>query len=468
MPTIKEDIQLLNTHFEGCSVFQGFRLEEDTVSFRLSAGGVTGVVNLSLMERSRYPLTGALVFADGSDALNAIVERCSASISECAALSTVVRMIGAALEAAPAGLAELLQGLPEPEQRKRRRDDGSGAAMEEASEEEDDDDDEQDEGEDVDDDEEECNMDYDFEKGAELENKLLRLRHEWEMKDQRRRKANDPDDEDGCAGEAQAAAAAVVVQQQQQQPRRKGQAEAKRTQKRGAHQIFSAAEATRMLCNELFDLMKEHAEGFYGVQADCVDYDIHAWRVQIRCVRPAAVLLTSPDIRASLRAVISTRNRPCTPICRSYSPPSSTRPCTDCANGRLLPTHPECSSRYCPFPRLAPPARQELKRRHGYDSLELELNFVPDMYPFYPVYVKVRLPALISSLWPACASASLHLIPITREVVHTRSVSPPPQVLRPRFIGVAAEAMMSHPVMTLQARCSLAPARDEPPARPPV
>ena len=52
-------------------------------------------------------------------------------------------------------------------------------------------------------------------------------------------------------------------------------------QKQGAHQIFSSAEATRMLCNELFDPMKEEREGFDGVVADCVDFNIHKWRVKV-------------------------------------------------------------------------------------------------------------------------------------------------------------------------------------------
>ena len=41
---------------------------------------------------------------------------------------------------------------------------------------------------DDDDDAQSCsNLDYDFERGAELENSLLRLRHQWELKDQKRR-----------------------------------------------------------------------------------------------------------------------------------------------------------------------------------------------------------------------------------------------------------------------------------------
>ena len=47
-----------------------------------------------------------------------------------------------------------------------------------------------------------------------------------------------------------------------QKPRGKRAADGKLKvpQKQGAHQIFSSAEATRMLCNELFDMMKEEKE----------------------------------------------------------------------------------------------------------------------------------------------------------------------------------------------------------------
>ena len=76
MASLRADIAALTAHFSGCSVFASFRLEEDTVSFKLAAGSASGVVNLSLHERSCYPRTGALVFAEGSDALNAIIERC--------------------------------------------------------------------------------------------------------------------------------------------------------------------------------------------------------------------------------------------------------------------------------------------------------------------------------------------------------------------------------------------------------
>ena len=41
------------------------------------------------------------------------------------------------------------------------------------------------------DDDEQANLDYDFARGAELENSLLRLRHQWEVKDQCRREECD-------------------------------------------------------------------------------------------------------------------------------------------------------------------------------------------------------------------------------------------------------------------------------------
>ena len=291
---LKADLALLTSHFEGCAVFQGFRLEEDTVSFRVTAGGASGVVSLSLHDRSCYPQTGALVFAEGSDALNTIVERCSEAISERAALPAVIRMLGAALEAAPADLPGVLAGLPETSGAKPTR---------QPSGDDDEDGDEDDDDAGSDDDDEQTNMDYDFEKGAELENKLLRLRHEWEVKDQRRRKALESEEEETTTAEAPPP---------QPQHRRKAPADTKKNQqKRGAHQIFSAAEATRMLCNELFDLMKEHAEGFYGVAADCVDHDIHLWRVQIRRASP------SPPPALACAALHPSRR--CLPVCTGTS-----------------------------------------------------------------------------------------------------------------------------------------------------
>ena len=119
--------------------------------------------------------------------------------------------------------------------------------------------------------------------------------------------------------------------------------------KRGAHQIFTAHEATRILCNELFDLMKEKLEGFDGIDADCVDRDVHTWRVRITDINEASPL------HGDLAAL-----------------------------GRRL--------------------------GGGAAAIELELRFTPDMHPFYPAFVKV---------------------------------------VRPRFEGYAAEALMAHPLLTL-------------------
>lgn len=186
-------------------------------------------------------------------------------------------------------------------------------------------------------------LDHDFEKGAELENNLLRLRHQWELKDQKRREALEQENEAEKAREEKLKTALPQPGRLHQKKSDKAQ-----QQKRGAHQIFSSAEATRILCNELFEMMKEEAEGFDGVSAQCIDSDIHIWRVQIRDLDPAS------PIAADMKRV---------------------------------------------------------QQQHGYDTLQLELQFTPDMHPFYPAWVKV---------------------------------------LRPRFEDVTAEAVMSHPVMTLE------------------
>ena len=193
------------------------------------------------------------------------------------------------------------------------------------------------------DDDEQANLDYDFARGAELENSLLRLRHQWELKDQRRREKTEHDKEQENMRVSAAAAGP------HKRSRLNGDAASKSGPKQGAHQIFKPAEATRMLCNELFDIMKEQQEGFNGVNADCVDHNIHIWRVQV-----SDIAATSP-LKVDLDAL-----------------------------------HAKCGVQ---------------------PVLELELSFTPDMHPFYPAFVKV---------------------------------------LRPRFIGVVAEAVMTHPAMTLQ------------------
>ena len=90
-------------------------------------------------------------------------------------------------------------------------------------------------------------------------------------------------------------------------------------------------EATRILCNELFDLMKEKLEGFDGIDADCVDRDVHTWRVRITDINEASPL------HGDLAAL-----------------------------GRRL--------------------------GGGAAAIELELRFTPDMHPFFPTWVKILYP----------------------------------------------------------------------------
>ena len=335
MAALRSHIDALNSHCAS-SAFSQIKLDEDTVSIQVKAEGCKGTVNISLHERSSYPRTGGLAFADGSDQLVAAVESVSEAIGEKAALDHVLRLLSSKLT--DKATEALVASLPAP----------TGSAPVPAAHDDDDDDDDNDDddamdedGDDDDDDDDDAqscsNLDYDFERGAELENSLLRLRHQWELKDQKRR---------GDLGEPVAPEEPPPAAKPQ--PSGKSKKEAARQQKRGAHQIFSSAEATRMLCNELFDMMKEEAEGFGGVSAQCVDLDIHLWRVQVRDLDPTSQL------------------------------------------------HQDM---------------QQLKAKFGSDALELELQFTPDMHPFYPAWVKV---------------------------------------LRPRFQDVAAEAAMSHPVMTLE------------------
>jgi len=184
-------------------------------------------------------------------------------------------------------------------------------------------------GRDDDDDDLQANLDYDFARGAELENSLLRLRHQWELKDQKRREEVErQEEEEGRASVSASASASVGAKRKRSGADgvKKGQ------QKQGAHQIFSCAEATRMLCNKLFDLMKEEQEGFDGMSANCVEYNIHQWRVQVSDISPTSTLKADLD---------------------------------------------------------------KIKARYGYSDLQLELSFIPDMHPFYPVFVKVLRPRFI-------------------------------------------------------------------------
>ena len=321
----------------------------------MAAASASGEVSISLFERSSYPRTGGLAFADGTSELVAAVEAIGPSLSEDASLDKVLRALAATLPAPPAQLAEQLANLPSAAASSSGAAASSGggasssaAPLNETNDDDDDDEEEDDDAEnDDDDDDDQANLDYDFARGAELENSLLRLRHQWEIKDQKRR---DAADEKRLAEEKEAEAAlSALPASAKPRAKRTVDGKSKGPQKQGAHQIFSSAEATRMLCNELFDMMKEEREGFDGVSADCVECDIHKWRVTVSDITP------------------------------------------DC------PLHADLA---------------RLKAAGiGEASIEFELSFTPDMHPFYPCFLKV---------------------------------------VRPRFVGVVAEAVMTHPAMTLQ------------------
>ena len=347
MASVRAHLAALTEHFATFAkqaYASKFALDEDTITFRLGADGSRlGQVSLVCNERSAYPHTGGLAFADGTDALMAAVESVADRVSASVDLATCLP----ALFAAAGGPAQQLAGLPAAGGGASGS--GSGAASSAAvssavaasADESDGYDDEASDSDGGADDEDQANLDYDFARGAELENNLMRLRHKWETQDQARREAAD-------AVATAAAAAAAAVPAPPPKRLRPGQKETKPPVKRGAHQIFSSAEATRMLCNELYELMKEEAEGFDGVSADCVDYNIHKWRVKVSDV----------DASSPLKADLT-----------------------------------------------------ELASRGGSAALEFELLFTPDMHPFYPLTLNV---------------------------------------VRPRFQGVVAEAVMTHPVMTLQ------------------
>ena len=248
--------------------FARFRLEEDTVVFDVRAGDATGSVNLSLHERSRYPRSGALAFADGSDALLRAVESVSERISSGASLPAVLEQLGRAL-----GSEAVLAQLPSYSQidsadggaSSSAGAGGSGDPPEGGGDASSDDEDEDAaSGASSDDD-----YDLGFKAGDELAERLLRLRLAWEEKDTRRREAArravglDPPADDSAPAAAPAAAAPEPAESKE--PKRRGDKGDKQTGKRGAaSQIFSSAEATRILCNELVALIRERAEGFAG------------------------------------------------------------------------------------------------------------------------------------------------------------------------------------------------------------
>ena len=344
----------------GSDRVSSFKLDEETVTCSINAGQARGSLSISLYERSSYPRTGGLAFAEGSSALESAVEAIGPQLTECAALDVVLKALASQLNtelgdfpacsaAAAAAGSSSSSSAPGPS-----KDQSFGSkSMAKALDDDDDDamDDDENEADGSADEEEDASedeqtaFDYDFERGAELEKSLLRLRHQWETRDQARRDAADAK---RVEEEAAAAAAAAAAPAKAHRHKRTADGKVKAPQKQGAHQIFTSAEATRMLCNELFDLMKEEREGFDGVSADCVDFNIHTWRVKV------ADISSDCKLHADLQA---------------------------------------------------------LKAKHGYDYIEFELTFTPDMHPFYPCFLKV---------------------------------------VRPRFVGVVAEAVMTHPAMTLQ------------------
>ena len=263
---VREHIARLNEHFTSVvsPAFSSFSLEEDTVSFKVSAGVVCGEVSVSLFERSSYPRTGALAFSDGSDELTAAIESITSALEENAALDRCLTLLGAAL-GNPDGLSKQLSDLPSGCASAPRASGASSSSAPAPSADDSDEDAEEEEGDDGndddEDDDEQANLDYDFARGAELENSLLRLRHQWELKDQERREQCDRARE-----EEEAASAAAIAAAPQKRKRLGADGKQRGAPKQGAHQIFSSAEATRMLCNELFDLMKEEREGFDGVK----------------------------------------------------------------------------------------------------------------------------------------------------------------------------------------------------------
>ena len=244
----------------GAAPFSAFKLDEDTVSFSVAAGSAKGVVNLSLCELSRYPLSGGLAFSDGSTALADAVEASDPAWSEAAPLPDVVGALATSLGVATPALDACLAGL-------RCGAGGSSSA---------DVDDEEESDDAASESEEATGVDYEFEQGLELQNSLLRLRHKWEQRDLERQQEQE---EQESADDAAAPAPAGKHAHFADGGTRAGKARPQT--KRGAHQIFSSREATRILCNELFELMKERHEGYDGIDADCVEHNIHQWRVVV-------------------------------------------------------------------------------------------------------------------------------------------------------------------------------------------
>ena len=131
MAALRSHIDALNSHCAS-SAFSQIKLDEDTVSIQVKAEGCKGTVNISLHERSSYPRTGGLAFADGSDQLVAAVESVSEAIGEKAALDHVLRLLSSKLT--DKATEALVASLPAP----------TGSAPVPAAHDDDDDDDDND------------------------------------------------------------------------------------------------------------------------------------------------------------------------------------------------------------------------------------------------------------------------------------------------------------------------------------
>ena len=106
---LRGHLAALNAHFDGISseagpaVFSAFKLDEETVSFKVACGeALRGEVSLSLYERSAYPRTGGLAFAEGSDALVSALEAISEELNEQAAIDFCLRSLAGKLPSPPA------------------------------------------------------------------------------------------------------------------------------------------------------------------------------------------------------------------------------------------------------------------------------------------------------------------------------------------------------------------------------
>lgn len=88
-----------------------FTLEEDTIKFKLDVGAACGEVSISLEERSSYPHSGGLAFAEGTDTLLKAVETVGSSLGMCTSLDVCLRLLCDAL-GSPDQLQQHLGSVP--------------------------------------------------------------------------------------------------------------------------------------------------------------------------------------------------------------------------------------------------------------------------------------------------------------------------------------------------------------------